>query len=80
MEILMPDDALEVKKETRCPVYYDGKAVLRLGNDLLLALRRMRKSTRRCEGCPQLETCSIWVDFNARIDQAIWEITQSWGV
>jgi hypothetical protein len=63
-----------------CPVCHHAQQVLALSKELSQAMRQLRRSLRKCEGCPHMETCPLWRSFNALVDQAILEVNQEWGL
>ncbi len=69
-----------------CPSLPYAQSALMDARELVKALRRLRQRTQRCEHCQSAEPgmqqpeC-LWIqDLNARLDLAIEEIMQEWGL
>jgi hypothetical protein len=61
-----------------CPVLRDTRRAAHSGQELLRALRRLRKSLLACQECPSLEGCPVRSEFNLTIDSLVAEINEEW--
>jgi hypothetical protein len=56
----------------------DTQRVSHSGEELLRALRRLRRSLLACQECPSLEGCTLRSEFNLTIDSLVAEINEEW--
>ena len=61
-----------------CPVLPDTQRVARSGEELLRALRRLRRALLACQECSSLDGCALRTEFNLTIDSLIAEINEEW--
>jgi hypothetical protein len=72
----------------RCPLRGDVRAIAGLGNDLAVALRRLKRRLRRCQRtCPAYrvgglavpgEPCALLNGFHLQIQAAIATVMEEW--
>jgi hypothetical protein len=46
----------------------------------MYAMRRLRRSLRRCPGCPANPSCEFREEFDRQVDKVIAEINEEWGL
>jgi hypothetical protein len=63
-----------------CPVLQSAEQVRKSGDNLLLAMRRLRRSLNACQACPLQNDCSFLLSFNTQVDAVIAEINEEWGL
>jgi hypothetical protein len=63
---------------TTCPVLKDTQRVVHSGEELLRALRRLRRDLLACQDCPSLDGCPLRAEFNLTIDALVAEINEEW--
>ena len=63
-----------------CPVSPAVENVIRLGTDMTVALRRLRRDLVQCETYLKLDGCQLRGRFNADILAAITQITEEWNL
>jgi hypothetical protein len=63
-----------------CPVSQSAEQVRKSGDNLLRAIRRMRRSLIACQTCPQQNECNFRQDFNNQVDALIGELNEEWGL
>lgn len=63
-----------------CPVKQDTLQIQKLGDDMVMALRKLRKDLRRCKKCEKEADCEIRRDVAQIIHTAIHEVTEEWGL
>lgn len=51
-----------------------------LGEEMVIALRRLRRSQDECEQCRFIEGCLVKREFNLQVNIAIQEINEEWGL
>jgi hypothetical protein len=61
-----------------CPLKLDFERALATAKEFQQAIRKLRRSLRRCDNCAQVDDCPIWRNLNKQIDTAIQEITEEW--
>ncbi len=63
-----------------CPVKVDVEEILAHELGMLFAMRRLRRSLKRCKGCPSARDCPVYQNFNAQIDQALQEVNEEFSL
>ena len=63
-----------------CPILLEARAVLEKSHDLHRAIRKLRRSTQRCQTCPERAACPTLNYFAQAVDTAIRELRQEWGL
>jgi hypothetical protein len=63
-----------------CPLREDAGKVIRLGDEIVKSIRRLRIKMRQCDECPDYIDCPLIDEWNAAIDQAVTEINEEWGL
>ena len=58
-----------------CPVLREAEQVLAKADDLSRAMRRLRRSIRRCDDCPFKRQCPPMLAFSAALHEAIRQVT-----
>jgi hypothetical protein len=61
-----------------CPVKTETDAVIESSAQLAAALRRLRRTMRRCQICENDGSCPIVTNFNRAFQTAIQEISEEW--
>ncbi len=63
----------------RCPLEGSTERVLRLGNEMNRALRRLRRDLRACRRCPLGPNCERREAFQLQIETVLMEMALDWG-
>lgn len=63
-----------------CPILLEARQVLEKTQDLHRAIQRLRRSTQRCQTCPERAVCPTLTYFAQAVDCAIRELRQEWGL
>jgi hypothetical protein len=62
-----------------CPILDDQARINDLSEDLVRAMRKLRRDLDACNRCPAYESCPILMEFNAAVQTAIQEINDEWN-
>ncbi len=63
----------------RCPLEANAERVLRLGNELNRAMRRVRRDLRACRRCPLGPNCQRRQELQDQIESVLMEMALEWG-
>ncbi len=63
-----------------CPILLEARQVLEEAHDLNHHLSRLRRSTQRCQTCPQKSTCPSVLYLAQAVDTAIRQLRREWGL
>ena len=61
-----------------CPIEEDTRQVVLTGEELIKAMRTLRRDLIRCRRCPRSKNCALRTSFRLMIDAAIAEVNQEW--
>ena len=70
----------KLKPGYECPVIRQQRHAVKLGEEMLSALRRLRKAITACKRCPILENCDRREALNHIIDAALRDAADEWGI
>ena len=62
-----------------CPILDDQARINDLSEDLVRAMRKLRRDLDACNRCPANEGCPILMEFNAAVQTAITEVNDEWN-
>ncbi len=63
-----------------CSLRLNTDRVVELGEEMVIAMRRLRRSLDECGRCRFVDDCAIKREFNAQVDTAIQEVNEEWGM
>ena len=62
-----------------CPVWHDLQAVEAHGQDLVRALRNLKREMKRCRKCRGADSCPLIAQFQGLVDAVVDELNREWG-
>jgi hypothetical protein len=62
-----------------CPIRQDTARIEKISQDMLKALRRLRRDLQACQKCPNADGCAMLESFNAVVQAAIQEVQDEWN-
>jgi len=62
-----------------CPIEEDTHKVILTGQELIKAVRKLRRDLTHCQSCENGENCQLRSTFHAMIETAIDEVNQEWN-
>jgi hypothetical protein len=65
---------------TDCPVRVCAERATALSQDLVIALRALRRSLRKCALCQEADSCWLLQEWHAQITAAISEVAAEWNL
>jgi hypothetical protein len=62
-----------------CPIEKDALRVRSGQNELVDALRKLRRDLLVCRRCPRAHNCGLRLSFRTMVDTAVREINEEWS-
>jgi hypothetical protein len=62
-----------------CPIQKEALYMVQTGREFVQAVRKLRRSLRRCGRCEAADGCPILAQIDAAIDAALQEVSQEWN-
>jgi hypothetical protein len=63
-----------------CPIEDDTRQIILTGEQMVRAMRKLRRDLASCRRCARAKNCALRVSFRAMVDAAIDEVNEEWGL